>query len=136
VFCVGAIMTNIRGFKELQVWQKAMNLADQIYSLTDNFPQIEMYGLASQIRRSAVSIPSNIAEGCARNGTKEFIQFLGIAKGSLAELETRLLLARRRNYLNEEHMQQINMQIREVDNFIFSLITKLRSKLKAPTHNT
>jgi four helix bundle protein len=80
--------------KDLDVWKESMALAKQIYLLTAKFPKEETYGLISQIRRSAVSIPSNIAEGAARNSTKEFIQFLYVSLGSLAELETQLLLSK------------------------------------------
>jgi len=77
----------VKDYKDLHVWQKAMELARQVYKLTSLFPKEEVYGLTSQIRRSAVSIPSNIAEGSSRSGTKEFLQFLSIARGSDAELE-------------------------------------------------
>src|SRR5208337_5175176 len=87
-------MGKITTHKDLDVWKEAMNLAKQAYFITSNFPKEEIYGLTSQIRRAAVSIPSNIAEGAARNSHKEFIQFLYIALGSVAELETQLLLAR------------------------------------------
>jgi four helix bundle protein len=85
--------------KDLDVWKKAMDLAAQVYSLTARFPKEELYGLTSQIRRSAVSIPSYIAEGAARHSRKEFIQFLHIASGSVAELETQLLLAIRMGFI-------------------------------------
>jgi four helix bundle protein len=90
------------GYRDLKVWQAAMQLATEIYRLSAEFPKHETYGLASQIQRSAVSIPSNIGEGHGRNSNKEFYHFLGVALGSLAELETQLLLARRLGYLTEE----------------------------------
>jgi len=80
--------------KDLDVWKESMKLARSVYTLTSTFPKEELYGLTSQIRRAAVSIPSNIAEGAARNSDKEFIQFLYISLGSLAEVETQLLLAK------------------------------------------
>ena len=79
--------------KDLDVWKESMVLAKEVYILTNSFPKEELYGITSQIRRSAVSIPSNIAEGAARSSDKEFIQFLYISLGSLAEMETQLLLA-------------------------------------------
>jgi four helix bundle protein len=79
--------------KNLDVWNRAMDLAAEVYSLTGQFPKDEVFGLVSQARRAAVSIPSNIAEGAARNSRKEYIQFLYVALGSVAELETQLLLA-------------------------------------------
>jgi four helix bundle protein len=81
-------MAKLQGYRDLIVWQKSMTLTKQVYSCTRSFPKEETYGLTSQIRRAAVSIPANIAEGQARNSTGEFLQFLGIARGSLAELET------------------------------------------------
>jgi four helix bundle protein len=84
--------------KELKAWKRAMGLAKEIYTLSDTFPQREQFGLTAQIRRAVISIPSNIAEGSARNYDKEFIQFLYIALGSLAEVETQLLLAREFGY--------------------------------------
>ena len=85
--------------KELEVWQMGMDLVENVYRITGAFPKEEMYGLAAQIRRSAISIPSNIAEGAARKGNAEFIQFLNISLGSLSELETQILIAKRLDYL-------------------------------------
>ena len=81
--------------KDLEVWKKSMDLVESIYTLTQRFPEAEKFGLTSQMRRSAVSIPSNIAEGAARKGDKEFLHFLPIALGSLSELETQYLIATR-----------------------------------------
>ncbi len=93
------INTSVKTHKDLRVWQKGMELVEEIYALTATFPQSEIFGLTSQIRRSAVSIPSNIAEGAARGTKEEFIHFLYIALGSLAELETQLLIAQRLGFL-------------------------------------
>ena len=90
------------GYRELKVWQLAMALAEEVYKLCAEFPRHEVYGLTSQLQRAAVSIPSNIAEGQARNSSKEFFHFLGIARGSLAELETQIMLAQRLDYLTAE----------------------------------
>ncbi len=90
----------IRNHKDLEVWKKSMDLVSNIYKITESFPNKELYGLTNQIRRAAVSIPSNIAEGAARNSKKEFIQFLYIALGSLSELETQIIIANRLKYLN------------------------------------
>lgn len=92
-------MSDVRPHYRLLAWQEAMNLVDAIYAATRNFPKEELYGLTAQIRRAAVSVPSNLAEGAARNGTKEFVQFLAIARGSLSEVETQLLIAKRQGYL-------------------------------------
>lgn len=83
----------VKHYKELKIWQKGMSLVKDIYRATEMFPASEKYGLAAQLRRAAVSVPSNIAEGQARSGTGEFLQFLSHASGSLAELETQMLLS-------------------------------------------
>ncbi|MFM7165829.1 MAG: four helix bundle protein [Planctomycetaceae bacterium] len=88
-------------FRELIAWQKAMDLVTQIYAVTLGFPSDERYGLTSQMRRCSVSIPSNIAEGQARNSTGEFKQFIGVARGSIAELTTQILIAERLGFLSD-----------------------------------
>ena len=93
-----------RGHKNLKVWQKAMDLAEEIYGETKKFPPSETYGLSKQLRRSVVSIPANIAEGSGREHKREFLHFISIAKGLLRELETHLLIAGRLNYLPEEKL--------------------------------
>ncbi|MCE5228731.1 four helix bundle protein [bacterium] len=92
-------MASIQDYRDLEVWQKSIELACSIQEYSKNFPRGEMFGLTSQIRRAAVSIAANIAEGCERNSTKEFIQFLGFARGSAAELDTHVILATRFGYL-------------------------------------
>jgi four helix bundle protein len=89
--------------KELDVWKKSMDLVEVVYSVTANFPKEERYGLASQMQRAAVSIPSNIAEGTARKSNKELLQFISIAMGSAAELETQYLISIRLGYNTEEN---------------------------------
>ncbi|WP_295678136.1 four helix bundle protein [uncultured Fibrobacter sp.] len=117
-------MTN--GYKDLVVWQRAMDVAVEAYRLTGNFPKEEMYGLSSQIRRAAVSIASNIAEGEGRKTNKEFYHFLGIALGSKSELETQIILSERVNLLKEPETVSIK---KNLDN-IGKMITALRRKLK------
>jgi four helix bundle protein len=87
-----------KNFRDLRVWQLGMQLAEEVYRLSQHFPKCETYGLASQIQRAAVSVPANIAEGHAMGSSKDFLRFLAIAQGSLAELETHLLLAERLKY--------------------------------------
>lgn len=87
-------------YKELAAWQKSMALVEEVYLCTRDFPKEELYGLTGQIRRAAVSIPSNLAEGASRASSKEFLQFLHIARGSSSELETQLLLAEKIGYLS------------------------------------
>lgn len=95
-------MATIKDYKDLEIWKNGIELVKEIYKLTKDFPDKEIYGLTSQMRRSAVSVPSNIAEGFRRQHSKEFKQFLSIALGSLAELETQLILSKELNYLKEK----------------------------------
>lgn len=118
-------MSGIKTHKDLDVWKESMNLVKEVYKLTKGFPEEEIYGLASQMRRAAVSIPSNIAEGGARNSDKEFIQFLYVSLGSLAELETQLLLSRELGFLKNE---EINGNIERARKLLLGLIKYLRAK--------
>lgn len=88
--------------RDLMVWQEAMNLVEMVYRTTARFPSEETFGLSSQLRRSAVSVPSNIAEGAGRNSTRELVQYVGVASGSLAELDTQLEIAVRLGYLGKD----------------------------------
>lgn len=115
----------IKDYKDLIVWQKAMDLVVEVYALAKLLPKEEIYALSSQIRRAAISIPSNIAEGQARNSTKEFIQFLAIAKGSKAELETQLLLCLRIGYLHEDQIATAMNTLAEIGKMINALQQKL-----------
>ncbi len=115
----------MKSYKELVVWQKSYQLILSIYKVTKTFPKEEMFGLVSQMRRASVSIPSNIAEGSARAGTKEFIQFLRIAYGSGSELETQLLLAKDLKLINEKDYTIINSLLTEVMKMLNSLMAKL-----------
>lgn len=117
----------IKSYKELTVWQKSLDLAKKIYKITDKFPKSEIYGLTSQIRRAAVSIPSNLAEGFVRSHTKEFAQFTAIAFGSGAELETQLLLAKGLDYIKEGEFQELDGLINEIMKMLNALITKLKT---------
>ncbi len=108
-------------YKNLKVWEKAMDLVEITYSATQSFPDNERFGLTNQIRRSAVSIPSNISEGAGRNGKKEFNQFIGIALGSNCELETQFLISQRLKYINEEKLMEIISNINEIQRMLASL---------------
>ena len=97
----------IQSYRELEVWQVAMDLAQECYRITKNYPKAELFGLTSQIRRAAAAIPANIAEGQGRQHTREFLQFLGVSRGSLFELETHLELSRRVGLLTEEDLDRL-----------------------------
>ena len=115
-----------RGHKDLRAWQSAMLLVEDIYRLTSTFPKEELFGLSSQMRRAAVSVPSNIAEGSARSGTKELLYFLGVATGSLAELDTQLDLAFRLKYCTE--ITSIQSRVDEVSALTLALMKSLKDK--------
>ena len=112
-------------YKDLIVWQKGMDLCELVYLYTERFPQTEKFGLTSQIRRCAVSIPSNIAEGQKRGSRKENIQFLRIAYGSGAELETQLLIALRIKYLCKKEFQALSEILDEIMRMLNGLLKKL-----------
>lgn len=120
-------MDKIKSYNDLFAWQKSIELVTETYKLTQLFPKEEIYGLTSQIRRSAVSIPSNIAEGQSRNTTGEFIQFLGIAKGSLAELETQFVIANNLNYISNENLADLKKKTADINRLILGLIKSLRA---------
>lgn len=115
----------VNSYKDLIVWQRAMDLVSKIYGVTKKFPREELYGLTNQIRRSAVSIPSNIAEGQARQGTAEFRNFLSIARGSLAEVETQLLIAADLSYLSDSDLKAILEIHTEVGKMLNGLLRSL-----------
>ena len=104
-----------------------MELVVSVYSVTATFPQHEQYGLVSQLRRAAVSVPANIAEGAARNGSKEFLHFLGIASGSLSELDTLIDLARKLGYV--ENTEELNAKVDDVSGLVMGLASSIRRKL-------
>jgi four helix bundle protein len=104
-----------------------MDLVIEVYKLTDKFPQREMYGLSSQIRRAAVSIPSNIAEGRGRNSRKDFVHFIRIAYGSASELETQFLIARRLNFIKKKGSDSALSLLSEVAKMLYTMLTKLEA---------
>lgn len=108
-------------FKELLVWQKAIDLAVEVYQITEKLPKEERYGLISQINRSVISIPSNIAEGAGRNTNKDFNNFLGIAQGSSFELETQLIISNKLNFISKDEFQKIEIQLEHIQNMIAKL---------------
>lgn len=118
-------MKEFVGFRRLIVWQKAYELALEVYRLTKNFPTLESYGLSLQLRRAAASIPANIAEGYERSHRKEYLQFLNIARGSLGELETFILLAKDLGYVNSKEYETINNLRVEVGKLLRGLTRSL-----------
>ena len=118
----------LKNYRELKVWQKSYTLCLNIYNATKCFPKEEMYGLTSQIRRSAVSIPSNIAEGYGRKTTGDYLRSLYIAYGSICELETQLLLSGDLNYVNQENLKALKGDTEEVERMLKSLIRSMENK--------
>jgi four helix bundle protein len=117
---------SILSYKDLDVWKKSMDLVDEIYIVTKQFPKSETYALASQMQRAAVAIASNIAEGSRRNHTTEFIQFLGIANALAAELETQVLISKRQ--YKEFSYEKIEMILLEVLKMLRGLISSLKNR--------
>lgn len=120
-------MGKLESYRDLEVWKISMQLAREVYQITEGMPKHEVYGLTSQIRRASVSVPANIAEGYGRNHRKEYVQFLGVANGSLKELETLLLLAHDLNYLNDI------TKLMSLCESVGRLLTRLRQSLQRVT---
>lgn len=118
----------MHNFKELKVWQLSRTLVKEIYEITSDFPSTEKYGLVSQLRRCAVSIPTNIAEGAGRNTDKDFAQFLNISLGSAFELETLLILAYDVGLISQEQLGNLSIKISEIQKMTHGLIKTLRQE--------
>ena len=112
------------------VWQKSMNFVTEVYSISKLFPKEENFGLTSQIRRSAISIPSNIAEGFGREGVKDYLRFLNIAIASLFELQTQLEIAYNLEYINKDKFEELYELSREIERMLSSFIRTIKSKHK------
>lgn len=121
-------MSIVYSYEDLSVWKKSMNLAVKIYELTKHMPKEELYGLTAQMRRAAVSIPSNIAEGQQRTSTREFLRFLSIARGSNAELQTQLVLACKLGYFQSEQIRETMNLTREISKMINALMISLNNR--------
>jgi four helix bundle protein len=115
----------VRNYRELIAWQKAMDLVEAVYKVTVSFPKEELYGLTSQVRRAAVSIPANIAEGQGRKSSREFLHFLSIAHGSLRETETHVLIAQRLHYCTDNTANSLLAQAAEVGRLVNGLTNSL-----------
>ena len=121
----------VKSYRDLQVWRLAMDWVEAIYETKAHWPSDERFGLIGQIRRAAVSVPSNIAEGAARRSTGEFIQFLGMARGSLAETETQLLLSQRLGYTSKDDVSALPGASDDISRMLVSLIASLKRRQSA-----
>ena len=127
---------NMRDFHKLMIWQRSHRLTLEIYKISKTFPKSEIFGLTSQIRRAVSSIPTNIAEGCGRNSSKEFAHFLQIAIGSATEVEYQLLLAHDINYINDDDYQVLTNETVAVRKMIIKYQSELKSSSSLETHNS
>ncbi len=118
----------IRSFRDLDIWKRSVDLAEKIYATTKSFPPGEVYGLTQQLRRAAVSVPSNIAEGFGRFHNKEYIQFLFISLGSCAEITTQLIIAQRLDYIKNNDAENLISEVEQISKMTMSLIKKLRQR--------
>jgi len=118
----------MKSYKDLELWQVSMNFVTDVYKLTKVFPKEELYALTSQIRRCVISVPSNIAECASRKGTKEFIQFLWIANGSLSEFETQIEIAQKLGYLDS--IEMVIEKVKHIRKMLHGLIHSLENKIR------
>lgn len=116
----------MKTIRDLLIWQKAMSLVTKTYQITQKFPKEELFGLTSQIRRSAISLPSNIAEGYGRDSNKEYLRFIKIVIGSLFEFQTQIEIAKNINYLNENEFKNLYEETRELEAMIISFSKRLK----------
>jgi four helix bundle protein len=121
-----------KNYKELKVWEKSYQLCLEVYRITKGFPKIEIFGLISQMRRAALSIPSNIAEGYGRKTIAEYLRFLYIAYGSVCELETQIMLSGDLGYLEGSQLLKLQNEVREVERMLQALIKSLKNKPLSP----
>ena len=121
----GPAITTVRRYTDLLAWQRAMDLVERVYKATKGFPKEELYGLTSQLRRSTVSVPSNIAEGHCRNSRREFVHHLSIALGSLGELETQILIAQRLGYVDSDNAHGLLEAASETGRIVVGLMKSL-----------
>lgn len=115
----------VKSYKDLHVWQRSITLADAIYTVTESFPKNEQFGLSQQLRRAAVSVASNIAEGSVR-GSKEFVHFINIARGSLAEVETQLVIVEMRRYLSRDKYETLVTEMNQTSRMLMALLKSVK----------
>ena len=120
----------IDSYQQLEVWQKSVALVTEIYQITRSFPREELYGMTSQVRRAAVSIPANIAEGWGRNMTRDYVQFLRVARGSLLELETHLIVAKNLAFVDGPILEGVTERTQEINRMLNGLIRSLESSTR------
>ena len=118
----------MKTFRDLLIWQKSTSLVTEIYHLTNSFPKEEIYGLSSQIRRSAISIPSNIAEGYGRDGNSDYLRFLNISISSLFEIQTQLEISYNLKYINQIQFNKTNGESREIERMLSAFIRKIKDR--------
>ena len=123
----------IKSYRDLQVWQEAVDLVELVYRASAAFPADERFGLTSQLRRSSVSIPSNIAEGHARPTTRDYLRFLGISLGSLAEMETQILIAHRLGYIDDASLDRVCQASDRIGRMLRAMMKSLQTKLPVPS---
>ena len=122
----------VSSYRDLEVWQKSIDLAEMSYRLSASFPPSERFGMTTQLRRASSSVAANIAEGAARHGTRDFLRFLGIASGSLAETETHLFLAQRLGLAKEAQLEPLLSEADDIGRMLSGLKRSLRSKITHP----
>ena len=118
----------VNSYRDLKVWQKSMELAYKVYDIVKILPRDELHSLSDQMRRAVISIPSNIAEGYARASTKDYIHFLSIARGSIAEIETQLYISKDLEYVQEESLENVFVLLEEISKMLTAMIVKLKQK--------
>jgi len=123
-------MARIDSYQQLEVWQKAVTLVTEVYQVTRTFPREEIYGLTSQLRRAAVSIPANIAEGRGRNTTRDYIQFLRVASGSLLELETHLVIAGNLELIDPSAQERLGQRTQEINRMLNGLFKSVQASAR------
>lgn len=121
-------MGSVKNYRDLVVWQKSMELVAAIYTISKTFPKEELYGITSQLRRSSVSVPSNIAEGYGRHSTNDYVRFLRISIGSLFELQTLIEIANNLEYMNKDQFADYYSKSREIERMLSSLIRKVEDR--------
>ena len=126
----------MRDFRELKVWEKSHALTVDIYQVTIGFPKVELYGLTSQLRRAAISIPANLAEGCGRDSEAELLRFMRIAMGSASELEYELLLAHELQWLEDQTYQRLQTNLTEIRRMLNTFIQRLKSEPNVQSKKT